>query len=212
VNRDEILSKVLDNVGVIAQGPIPPGSWAYNSGLTGFSTDINSAKNELSQAGMSSVTFTLKIASGSPQTAQLAQYIAAELAPAGITVNIQQETFAALLNDTSPNVHNYQAAQLGWSGRVDPDGNMYSWFHTGGGNNDMLYSNPQVDSLLEQARASSDQSTRATDYQQAEQLIAQDASYIFLYHGVAIQATTKNVQNYALIPTGIMIFTQTYLS
>src|SRR5579875_4160944 len=65
---------------------------------------------------------------------------------------------------------NFQAAVLGWSGRPDPDGNMYSWFHTGGGNNDMRYSNPQVDSLLEAAWTSTDQATRAQDYIQAQQL------------------------------------------
>jgi peptide/nickel transport system substrate-binding protein len=95
---------------------------------------------------------------------------------------------------------------------VDPDGNMYAWFHTGGGFNDMQYSNTQVDALLDDARASSDQSKRTSDYQQAEQLMLAEAPYVFLNHGVAIQATTKNVQNFLLLPTTIMPFAQTYLS
>src|SRR5437660_12449643 len=139
---------------------------------------------------MSSVTFTLLIPSGSPLTSQEAQFIQSELQPAGITVNIQQETFATLLSDTDS--HNFQAALLGWSGRPDPDGNMYSWFHTGGGNNSMQYSNPQVDALLEAARASSDQAQRTSNYQQAEQLILQGASYVFINNGVNVQATATN--------------------
>ena len=88
---------------------------------------------------------------------------------------------------------------------------MYSWFHTGGGNNSMQYSNPQVDALLEAARASSDQAQRSKDYQQANQLILQDASYVFINHGVNVQATTKNIKNFTLLPTGILAFTRVYL-
>jgi peptide/nickel transport system substrate-binding protein len=209
VNRDEIVNSVLKGVGVVAQGPIPPSSWAYHSGFAPYSYNISTAKSELAQAGMSSVSFTLLIASGSPLQTQLAQFIQSELQPAGITVNIKQETFATLLSDTDS--FNFQAAYLGWSGRPDPDGNMYSWFHTGGGFNNMQYSNPQVDSLLEAARASSDQAQRTSDYQQAEALILQDASYVFINHGVSIQATTNNIKNFTVLPTGILEFTNVFL-
>ena len=209
VNRPEIVNSVLKGVGVVSQGPISPTSWAYSSSIAPYNYDINTAKSELAQAGMSTVSFTLLIASGSPLGAQEAQFIQAELAPAGITANIKQETFATLLSDT--NSFNFQAASLGWSGRPDPDGNMYSWFHTGGGFNNMQYSNPQVDSLLEAARSSSVQTQRASDYQQAEQQILQDASYVFIYHGVSIQATTNNIKNFIVLPTSIMEFTNVYL-
>lgn len=203
VNRQEILASVLKNVGVIAQGPISPSSWAYNSSFAPYTYDINKAKSLASQGGK--LSFTLLIASGSPTNTQEAEFIQSELQPAGITVNIKPETFATLLSDTDS--HNFQAALLGWSGRPDPDGNMYSWFHTGGGNNSMQYSNSQVDMLLEAARASSDQQTRTTDYQKAEELILQDAPYVFINHGVSIQATTTGIKNFTVLPTGIMVFT-----
>jgi peptide/nickel transport system substrate-binding protein len=204
VNRQEIVTSVLHNVGVPAQGPISPSSWAYSSSIAPYSYDTTKAKAELQAGGLTSLTFTLIIPSGSPATAQLAQFLQSELQGAGITMNIKQETFASLLADSAS--HNYQAALLGWSGRPDPDGNMYSWFHTGGGFNDMQYSNPQVDAALDAARTSNVQADRATDYQQAETLMLQDAPYVFLYHGVSIQATTKNVQGFTLLPTGIMEF------
>ncbi|GAC1365909.1 MAG: ABC transporter substrate-binding protein [Ktedonobacteraceae bacterium] len=208
INRQEILSNVLKGIGVVAQGPISPTSWAFNSSFAPYTYNLDNAKAELSQSG-GSLSFTLLIPSGSPLNAQEAQFIQSELQPAGITVNIKQETFATLLSDTDS--HNFQAALLGWSGRVDPDGNMYSWFHTGGGNNSMQYSNSQVDSLLEDARTSTDQKQRASDYQQAEQLIAQDASYVFINHGVNIQATTSKVKNFTLLPTGLMDYSNVYL-
>lgn len=210
VNRQEILTSVLKNIGVVAQGPIAPSSWAYNSSFAPYSYNISNAKAELAKAGVTGgVSFTLLIPSGSPLNTQEAQFIQSELQPAGITANIKQETFAALLSDTES--YNFQAALLGWSGRPDPDGNMYSWFHTGGGNNSMQYSNPQVDSLLQAARTTSNQAQRTSDYQQAQQLISQDAPYVFINHGVSIQATTTNVKNFTLLPTGILDFTNVYL-
>jgi peptide/nickel transport system substrate-binding protein len=210
INRDEILNTVLKGVGVLAQGPLSPGSWAYDSNFAPFSYDVNKAKAALQQAGVSNVTFTLLIASGSPLNTQEAQFIQSELQPIGITVNIKPEVFATLLDDTA--AHNFQAALVGWSGRPDPDGNTYAWFHTGGGLNDMQYSNPQVDSLLDDARANNDQTKRAQDYIQAQQLIVNDAPYIFINHGVSVQATSKKVQNFLLLPTGIMEFASVYVS
>jgi peptide/nickel transport system substrate-binding protein len=210
VNRQEIVTTVLKNIGVVAQGPLSPASWAYSSSIAPYSYNISTAKSELTQAGKSSgVSFTLLISSGSPLTTQEAQFIQSELQPAGITVNIKQETFTTILNDTS--AFNFQAALIGWSGRPDPDGNMYSWFHTGGGFNDMQYSNPQVDSLLEAARSISNQSQRASDYQQAEKLILQDAPYVFINYGVNEQATQTSIKNFTLYPTGMMEFANVYV-
>jgi peptide/nickel transport system substrate-binding protein len=210
VNRPEIVTTVLKGIGVVAQGPLSSVSWAYSSSIAPYSYNSSTAKSELALGGKpGGVSFNLLITSGSPLNAQEAQFIQSELQPAGITVNIKQETFTTLLNDTS--AFNFQAALIGWSGRPDPDGNMYSWFHTGGGFNDMQYSNPQVDSLLEAARVSSDQTTRIMDYQQAEQQILQDASYVFINNGVNEQATATNVKNFVLLPTGMMEFASVYL-
>lgn len=209
VNREEILNTVLKGVGVIADGPLSPSSWAFDSSFKPYSYDVKKAKAALQQSGLSNVSFTLLIPSGSPLNTQEAQFIQSELQPVGITVNIKEEVFATLLNDTA--AHNFQAALVGWSGRPDPDGNTYAWFHTGGGFNDMQYSNAQVDTLLEDARTSTDQAKRAQDYIQAQQLIVNEAPYIFINHGVSIQATSKKVQNFLLLPTGIMEFVSVYV-
>jgi peptide/nickel transport system substrate-binding protein len=210
VNRDEILNTVLKGVGVIADGPLSPSSWAFDSSFKPFTYDTDKAKALLQQAGQTNVTFTLLIPSGSPLNTQEAQFIQSELKPAGITVNIKEEVFATLLDDTA--AHNYQAALVGWSGRPDPDGNMYAWFHTDGGFNDMQYSNTQADALLEDARVSNDQAKRTQDYVQAEQIIVNDAPYIFINHGVSVQATSKKVQNFVILATGIMEFVNVYVS
>jgi len=214
VNRDEIVSSVLLNNGVVAQGPISPSSWAYSASIAPYSHDVSKAKAELAQAanGGANVSFTMLIASGDPTGAQEASFVQSQLKEAGITANIKPETFATLLTDTDATKPNFQSAILGWSGRPDPDGNLYSWFHTGGGNNSMQYSNSTVDGLLEDARVQSDQAKRVTDYQNAEKQILDDSSYVFINHGVAVQATTTKVHNFLLLPTTIMSFAQVWIA
>ncbi|HEY4388844.1 MAG TPA: ABC transporter substrate-binding protein [Ktedonobacteraceae bacterium] len=210
VNRQEILSNVLKGVGVVSNGPIPPSSWAYDKNFVPYTYNIDKAKEELALAGKPhGVSFTLLIASGSPLITQEAQFIQAELQPAGITVAIKQETAAIELSDAQ--AYNYQAAMFFWSGRPDPDGDIYTWFHTGGGLHNTQLTNPQVDALLDAARVSNDQKERTTDYQKAQQLILQDATWVFLYHGVAIQATSTKVQNFTLQPSAIINFARVYL-
>lgn len=204
IDRQEILSSVFKNIGVLSQGPLAPSSWAYKKDFSAYSHDANKAKDELAQSGKSNVTFTMLTTSNSPVAAQEAQLIQAQLQKVGIKVEIKQETFTVQLTDTA--AHNFQAAVQGWSGRPDPDGNVYSWFHTGGGNNNMQYSDPQVDKFLEDARAVDDQAKRTSDYQQAQELIAQGSPYIFLYHGVVIQASSTAIKNFTLAPVGILDF------
>ena len=55
---------------------------------------------------------------------------------------------------------------IGWSGRVDIDGNTYQFLHSGQGNNDGHYSNPAVDKLLDEARGLTDLAKRRDLYAQ----------------------------------------------
>ncbi len=208
INRQEIVKDYFKGLSSVAQGPIPNISWAYNRSFAPYTYNIKAARSELAQGGVpAGISLTLLI----PSDASLeAQFIQAELQPAGILLNIKQETLAARLSDLE--THNFQAALYLWSGRPDPDGNMYSWFHSGGNFNYMQYANPQVDTLLDAARTSNDHIQRTQEYQKAEQLIAQDAPYVFINHGVNVETTTSIVKNVTLQPTGIFDFTSVYLS
>jgi peptide/nickel transport system substrate-binding protein len=207
INRQEIVKDVFKGLSIVAQGPIPSTSWAYNRSFAPYAYSIKAARSELAQGGVpGGISLTLLIPSDSSVEAQ---FIQAELQVAGIQVNLKQETLAARLSDLE--THTFQAALYAWSGRPDPDGNMYSWFHSGGDFNYMQYANPHVDTLLDAARTSNDQTQRTQDYQKAEQLIAQDAPYVFINHGVNVEATTSNVKNVTLQSTGIFDFTNVYL-
>src|SRR5579885_3433370 len=210
IDRQQILDHVLQGVGFVAKGPLSPASWAYDPKFAGITFDINKAKAELAQSGVSNVSFPLIISSGNPTLLQEAQFIQSQLQAVGINISLKQETFPTLVTDFQ--TFNYQSLLVGWTGSVDPDGTMYAMFYSTGGFNYTKYANAQVDSLLNSGRTTLDQTQRISFYQQAQAIIVQDASRIFLTHGAVAQETTSNVKNYPLYPSGVIYLASVYLS
>ena len=210
LDRDQINKTVYFGVNQIAQGPIPPTSWAFDANYKPYGANIAKAKEYLKAAGTpDGFAFELKVGSGSPTITQLAQLIKDQMAKAGITVNLVQEERTVLSNDQMGG--NFQMLLFGWSGRPDPDGNLYNIFHTGGGLNYGGYSVPQVDDLLEKARAASDQSQRKDLYQQAQKLIVDDAAMAFYAFVPAYLVMQPKVQGMQLYPDVMMRFEGTWL-
>jgi peptide/nickel transport system substrate-binding protein len=193
IDRYAILKNIEFNIGVVGYGPIPPSSWAFDSSEKIYD-HADAAKAKSIATGF---TFTYKTTSD-PVLQQLAQLMQSELAAAGITMQIQTEEFATEVQECEQ--HQFQACGLNWSGRIDPDGNMYAWWHTGGSFNDSQYSNPQVDAWLDDARATSDQSKRKQDYDNAQKQIVADAPYVFTFFGVSPQISDTKIHNFTLYP------------
>src|SRR5712664_3238979 len=193
IDRYAILKNINFNIGVVGYGPIPPSSWAFDSSEKIYDhADPAGAKN-----AATGFTFTYKTTSD-PVNQQLAQLMQAELAAAGITMNIQTEEFATYQQECAN--HKFEACGVNWSGRIDPDGNTYAWWHTGGDFNDSLYSNSQVDAWLEDARTTIDQAKRKQDYSNAQKQIVADAPYVFSVFGVSAQISNTKIQGFTLYP------------
>ncbi|HKF76285.1 MAG TPA: ABC transporter substrate-binding protein, partial [Candidatus Dormibacteraeota bacterium] len=126
VDRAEILQNIAFGIGTISYGPITAASWAYDP------TEKIYDKADPVKAKATATGFSFTLKTGNTQdNLQEGQLIQAELAKAGITVNLLPEEFAKLTLETRVQ-HQFQGALSGWSGRIDPDGNMYAFFHTGG--------------------------------------------------------------------------------
>ena len=76
-----------------------------------------------------------------------------------------------------------QMFSLGWiADYPDPQNFLDMLFHTDSAYNHDAYSNPELDEIVERARVEQDVEQRMALYQQAEQLLVQDAPWIPLYH------------------------------
>ena len=84
---------------------------------------------------------------------------------------------------------------LGWyPDYVDADNYMFPFLHSVGGSwIHMNYNNPQMDDLINQARAKTDAAERNQLYAQAQELFAQDAPIVPLFQGTAWAVTKPNV-------------------
>ena len=203
LDRDQINKTVYFGVQTVGYGPLPPSSWAYDPNFKPYGANVERAKQYLAAGGApNGFAFEVKIGSGSPELTQLVQLIKDQLAKAGITMTItQQERTKASADRISGD---FQATDFGWSGRIDPDGNLYNIFHTGGGLNYGKYSSPQVDGLLEKARAAGDQAQRKDLYQQAQKLIVDDVAMAFYSFSPANLIAQPKVQGVQLYPDFMM--------
>jgi peptide/nickel transport system substrate-binding protein len=196
IDRPELVRAAYFNVGPPSYGPLPPPSWAYNPPQRFYGTADPKSARKLGTG----FEFVLKT-SKDPVLTQEAQVVQAQLAKAGITAHIQVEDAAQITSEEQ--AHHFDAALLAWSGRLDPDGNMYGWFHTTGPFNWGQYSNPDVDSLLDQGRRTDDQSKRRTIYRKAQQIVVTEAPLVYFHYWPSQEIHTTSVKGFTLYPDGM---------
>ncbi len=211
VNREAIHRAVFFALGAVAQGPIPPRSWAYEA-LPGYGNapDPARARQKLAEGGQpGGFKFTLNILN-TPLAQKQAQVVQDNLKRVGIEMEIALLEIGAWIEKRKAG--QFDAAESLWSGRPDPDGNMFSHLTTGGANNWGKYSNPKVDELLRQARSSPSQAERKRFYTEAVRLLIEDSPLVFVHHDAWTKAWDERVQGYVEIPDGRMRLERVWLA
>ena len=130
--------------------------------------------------------------------------LARQMADAGITLNLELLE-AAVVTDRGLKGE-YEAGISSWSGRPDPDGNVFDQFTTKGRQNQTRYANAEVDRLLEAARASYDQAERKKLYGEANAFITDDTPMVFIQHRPEVKVMLPTVQGFSHVPDGMMRF------
>lgn len=194
IDRSQIRQTVLFGAGKELDSPVPEViPWAYDpQDQPHLKRDVEKAKQEL--GAKTGIKFSLQISNASPELQQVAELVKDEVKDVGMEMDIQLIEFATIIqNGTSGD---YQALCLGWSGAVDPDGDLYSVLYTKAGFNYSKYSSPQFDKALDDGRTNLDQAKRAEVYKQAQKILADDQPMIVLYNTPQISVARKEVQNY----------------
>src|SRR5215470_13015320 len=180
LDLEQIVKGVWLNVGVPANGPIPPTSWAYDRSIPPIKRDLAKAKAKLAEGGQpNGFTFTMTT-NNIPINVQEAEVMQAQLAEAGIAMKIKLVDAATLISDG--NAKNFEMVSFQWSGRPDPDGNTYQFFKTTPGTsfNWSGISNPQIDALLDKSRETSSQAERRKLFGQLTRLLQEELPNIFI--------------------------------
>jgi peptide/nickel transport system substrate-binding protein len=164
--------------------------------------DIAKAKALLKESGATlpvSVDFMVTKGAENEAVAQVIQSMAAE---AGIDMKIRLIEFATSFKQTQAG--EFQAFQIGWSGRIDPDGNSYVFMRTKAPQNDGGYSNPEADKALDDARLIYDPAQRKAIYEKLTKIVLNDLPLIYLYHRKLLIAHTTKVEGYKQMPDGLV--------
>jgi peptide/nickel transport system substrate-binding protein len=211
VNKEELSEGLYNGNMVPAGGVLPPVDWAYNPELESYPYDPDRARELLAEAGYDEgnpLTFTFMaytIPRGyNPVGDRLATAIQEYWSEVGVEAEIQTAEWTQYRADRRADM--FQCSLSGWQGdNGDPDNFLYSLLAgaSKGAGNTAFYENPEVDALLRQAQEVSDQEERTELYHQAEQLIVDDAPWVFLGYQKHQVVTRANITDFQLQPTYI---------
>lgn len=201
IDRQAISQIIGNNIWQPAQQPFAPNSPYYNAEFPATEHNVERARELLAEAGHERVAFEMMHAN-STQASQLGELIQAMASEAGFDISLRPMEFAALLAEMSEG--NFDASASGWSGRVDPDGNIYNHLACDGSNNDSRYCNEEVDALFMQARATSDQAERKTLYDQAQAILQEDLPLVYTYHPNQPSVLRSEIEGYTPYPDNII--------
>jgi peptide/nickel transport system substrate-binding protein len=181
--------------------PISPSSAWYDASVKCTPYNPTQAKKLVQQSGISNPTVHLMVPVGTAAARQ-AQFLQSEEQAVGINVVIDTTDFVTSL--AKADAGTYETFQIGWSGRVDPDGNIYQFVATTGSQNDSGYSNPRLDLILNNARKATTEKARKTLYRAAEKIILADRPLIYLYHPVTRAGLNKSLKGISLYPDTLL--------
>ena len=201
IDRQGLSQVVMDNEAVVGNQWVAPNNPYYAKNMPVPKRDIAKARALLKEAGVPNPSFTL-LAPTTSDAQRLALVIQAMTRDAGFDVKIQAAEFATSLNMADKG--DYEAYALAWSGRPDPDGNLFS-FH--GCKQPLNYAglcNAEVDALLAQSRSERDPAARKKIFEQIAAKVLKERPVIYLYHRNWLWAYNAKLSGVRQIPDGLL--------
>jgi oligopeptide transport system substrate-binding protein len=207
-NRQQYIDVVLDGHALPAHGIYPPGLPGFNIALQGLPYDPAQAHELLKQSkygtNLPPIIFT---------NSGVGSYVGSDIAAMadmwnknlGVTITVENLEPNFYLDQVYSGNHG-QLLSGGWCADYpDPENFADVLFHTSAQQNSGGYSNPQLDALLEAARVEQDVTKRIAIYQQAEQMLVDDAAVLFTVHWLSYKLVKPYVKGYVLTPIDIPI-------
>jgi peptide/nickel transport system substrate-binding protein len=201
IDREAINQVLYDGNAVPDNQPQPPSSPFHAPERPVKSRDVPHAKELLKASGVEHPVLDLMTTNSSDQM-QLGQMLQSMAKEAGIDIKLRTLEFQTLLAQQAKG--EYQASLIGWSGRVDPDGNIYTLLGCKSPTNDARYCVEGTEALLLRGQAETDLKERYQLYHQAIAEIVDDRPIIYLYHPPLIMAMTAKLNGFVFHPDGLI--------
>jgi peptide/nickel transport system substrate-binding protein len=187
---------------------VPPNNPFYVKNLGVRQRDVAKAKQLMKEAGLSNVTLDFMVPNDSVQQ-QVAQVLQAMVAEAGINLNIRATEFASSLNFAEKG--EFELYLLAWSGRTDPDGNLYNFHVCKQALNYAGYCNEEVDQEVKAGRQTEAVPERLKHYEKVAEAILRDHPIIYIYHRKWLYAHSPKLAGFKPFPDGLVRLTDLQL-
>ena len=212
IDKDKLVSLAFKDMMQPADGILPLGMPGYNEELIGLDYDIDEARELIANSSYGDVSqlppITITTAGwGGLISDSLEAIVYQWRENLGVEVTVRQlepERFLYNLKEEKDEMF-----YIGWiADYPHPQDFLDVLFHSGNDNNYGEYSNPEVDDLLERAGVEQDSSLSLALYQQAEQLLVDDAACIPLWFGQNYILVKPYVIGYHLNPSGLAMLNE----
>ena len=202
IDREAITQVVFNGEFVPGNQWVSPEHPYYQKAFPVQKRDLAMAKALLKEAGVAlPVSVDVMVPKGAENEA-VAQVIQSMATEAGFDLKIRLIEFATSFKQAQAG--EFQAFLIGWSGRIDPDGNSYVFLHTKAPQNDGGYSSAEADKALEDARLITDPAQRKAIYEKLTKTVLNDVPLIYLYHRKLLIAHTTKLEGYKQMPDGLV--------
>ena len=201
IDRAALVKAVFNDEYIAGNQWVSPSSVYYNKKLPLRPRDVARAKQLLRDAGQPNPSFTL-ILPPERDRQEAAQVIQAMLAEAGITMALQTQENVTMLEAGKRG--DFEAYFTFWSGRPDPDGNIFTHYTCKGAQNDSHYCNEEFDALVTKARQVADTAQRKQLYDKATEILLRDVPALHLWHRRVFTGLSARVQGFTPHPDGII--------
>ena len=201
LDRAGIVKVAMDGEAEAGNQWVPPGNSFYARNVPIPKRDVARAKALLKEAGVTNPTFTLMTPTTS-DAQRLAQVVQAMAKEAGFDVKIQATEFATSLNLADKG--QFDAYVLAWSGRADPDGNLFSFYGCKQPLNYHGECRANWDELLNRSRSTLDTNGRIKVFATLAAEAVKERPIIYLYHRNWLWAFNKKLTGMRTVPDGLI--------
>lgn len=203
IDRQTILETLLEGAGQLMNSPSGPDIFGYDPDIEVYPYDPEKAKALLAEAGYGDgVDIRIQFTEGRyVRDRAIGEVITAQLGEVGINVDANFSEFSQWLKLFNSDGNGFMviAQEDNVSTLMAPN------FHS---QNESFkryaYGNPEVDTLIDQASVTLDSEERSAIYQELNQVLHDDAPWVFMWNPVDIYGIVDNLDGFA--PDGVGFF------
>jgi peptide/nickel transport system substrate-binding protein len=214
IDKQTIVDTILKDIAVVASSPLPPSLRSARGDLA-YPYDPEKAKQLLAEAGYNGEEIVFAVGKGRyPNDDQVGEAIANYLSAVGLNVKYDQGEWATYSAENRKGKDSpFDAFFQGWSAdALDPVLMLTFLFKSENTASRSSYANPEVDTLVTDAALTNDPAELDELLNSAQQIIWDDAPFVFMYIPKEILGTSSNLKGFSARPDEFFFFNNAYFA